>query len=201
MMKKIEELEKKLDTVQDHITLDQYKAVTYKFCHSQELADFINVQVSQIQKQPKGRRYSIEFKNECLAMYFTGPKLYKTKLMHTFCLPGPKTLMKLIQGIKMCPGLSNDELFQTLKMKVNTFKEENKLCVLCVDEMSIKANLFYNSGTDQVVGLEDCGQGDRIFKPAHNATVLMVRGIYSKWKQPLCYYFFHSTCPGGTLKK
>jgi hypothetical protein len=38
-------------------------------------------------KKAKGRRYSLEFKNECLAMYFTGPKLYKKKLRVQFCLP------------------------------------------------------------------------------------------------------------------
>jgi hypothetical protein len=40
--------------------------LTLKFCPSQELATFINTQISQIEKHPKGRRYSLEFKNECL---------------------------------------------------------------------------------------------------------------------------------------
>jgi hypothetical protein len=37
--------------------------------------------------------------------------------------------------------------------------------MLCVDEMSIKANMFYN------IGLEDVGS-KKAFKPAMNATVL-----------------------------
>lgn len=75
----------------ENITLEQYKILTKKFCSSPELADFINVQVSECQKKPQGPRYSEEFKTQCLAMYFAGPKLYKQTLVHKFCLPRPRT--------------------------------------------------------------------------------------------------------------
>lgn len=63
--------------VLENITVEQYQMLTHKFCSSVEVANFINIQVTQGQKLPKGRRYSKEFKNECLAIYFTGPKLCK----------------------------------------------------------------------------------------------------------------------------
>ncbi|KAJ3634715.1 hypothetical protein MTP99_007661 [Tenebrio molitor] len=118
----------------DNITLEQYKLLTHKFCPSMQLANFINVQVSQAAKLPKGRRYSTDFKNYCLRL--------------------------------------NEVVLNTLKLKVDTFQQEDKLCMLCVDEMSIKANMFYNIGLDSVIGLEDVGS-KKAFKPAMNATVLM----------------------------
>jgi hypothetical protein len=182
----------------DNITLEQYKLLTHKFCPSMQLANFINMQVSQAAKLSKGRRYSTDFKNYCLRMYFMGPKLYKTILVNTFCLPGRRVLLKFIQYIELLPGL-NEVVLNTLKLKVGTFQQEDKLCMLCVDEMSIKVNIFYNIGLDSVIGLEDVGS-KKAFKPAMNATVLMVRGLHGNWKQPLAYHFVNSTCPGNMLE-
>lgn len=196
-----EDLQRRLENVSGEITLEHYKSLTYQFCPSTELANFINVQISQVQKSPRGRRYSNEFKHTCLSIYFSGPKMYKNVLVKLFCLPGPQTLQKLLQVTDVSPGLENPNVFSILKLKVDSLKDEDKYCVLCVDEMNIKSNLFYNSSQDNVIGLEDRGIGERIFKPARTATVLMVRGIFSKWKQPLCYFFYNTTCPGMTLKE
>jgi hypothetical protein len=137
-----EEADKHTHSDINNISLQEYMQLTLKFCPSQELDTFINTQISQIQKHPKGRRYSLEFKNECLAMYFTGPKLYRKKLMLQFCLPTPTTLLKLVKNIKMVSGINNPELFKMLHMKIRNFSQEDKLCVLCVDEMAIKAKFI-----------------------------------------------------------
>lgn len=50
--------------------------------------------------------------------------------------------------------------------------------------MSIKAHLFYAASGDNVIDLEDVGNGTKTFKPADTALVLMVRGIRTKWSQP-----------------
>lgn len=204
LAKKNRKLQQELDETSnnaiDKISIEQYMSLTYKFCPSRELADFINTQICEIHKHPKGRRYSLEFKSECLAMYFSGPKLYKKNLMHKFCLPTPPTLLKLVKNLKVRPGFNNPELFNMLRMKSEAFSEEDRICLLCVDEMSIKADLFYATGLDTIVGLEDDGSGTKAFKPALTATVFMIRGIKTKWSQPICYNFFQSTCPGNKLK-
>lgn len=61
--------------------------------------------------------------------------------------------------------------------------------MLCVDEMYIKANLFYDRTNDSIVGLAENEEGVRSFKPALTVSVLMLRGLFSKWKQPLAYFF------------
>lgn len=119
-------------------------------------------------------------------MYFMGPKLYKNYLQRTFCFPTPRLLRSFIEGIKLLPGI-NKMVFDTLQLKAEHLKEQNKMIMLSVDEMSIKANLFYHIGQKKVVGFEDFGV-ERSFKPALNATVVMIRGLFVNWKQPLAYY-------------
>ncbi|CAG9856943.1 unnamed protein product [Phyllotreta striolata] len=73
------ELEKKREAGED-ITFEQYCQLTHKFCGNDDMAEFINFEVSQAKKKPFGRRYSVHFKMECLPLYFAGPKLYKQML-------------------------------------------------------------------------------------------------------------------------
>jgi hypothetical protein len=76
---------------------------------------------------------------------------------------------------------------------------KDKLCCISVDEMSIKANLFYNISTDEVVGFYDDGYKKTLTR-AKSVLVLMVRGISSPWKQPLAYFFVGTSCPAETLR-
>ena len=72
-----------------------------------------------------------------------------------------------------------------------------KLCTLTMDEVSLKANLQYDLCTDEVVGVEDFGEGKRTNKVATSALslVFMARGIKEKRKQPLGYVLVHESCP------
>lgn len=36
--------------------------------------------------------------------------------------------------------------------------DQEKHCVLCIDEMSIKSNLFYGTGRDEIIGFENTGR-------------------------------------------
>jgi len=173
-------------------------SLTFKFCNP-DTAKCVNMQVSQGQKHPKGRRYSKEFKIECLAIYFAGPKVYKKYLMSKYSLPSPNTLLKEIRAVKIGPGLDNPEFFILLKKKVDSFQPQSKYCTLCFDEMSIKANLFYERNQDFIVGLAMGDTGEKIFKPTLTASVFMIRGIYSKWKQPIAYFLCHTSCPANLL--
>lgn len=194
------ERDKDRDLDLDKISFAQYKQLTLKFCPSLELASCINAVLSQVNKKPRGRRFSDEFKNHCLSLYFLGPKLYRKELVQKIGLPSVRTLQRFIQHIKIPTGV-NDVVFQTLQKKASNFRNVDKLCIICVDEMSIKANLFYATDMDRIIGFEDFGNEERKFKPALNATVVMARGLSANWKQPLCYFFVNSTCPGKKLKE
>ncbi|KAK9709679.1 Transposase protein [Popillia japonica] len=204
LLKKNENLEKKANLQRqellNNITMEEFAKLTYKFCESKEFADFIIVQLKLMQNKPKGRRYSFEFKRDCLALYFTSPKLYKQKLMQKFSLPNPSTLFRFVQHFQLNTGFNNPQFLAMLKCKIDNFNERNRFYILCVDEMTIKSHLFYCIGDDRIVGFEDYGPNHRTFKPASTATVLLVRGVYSKWSQPLSFFFSHTTCPGYILK-
>lgn len=72
--------------------------------------------------------------------YFTGPQLQKNKLQTLFSLPSPRTLLK------HKPSL-NESILNMIHCKVNNLSEKDKLCVICFDEMAIKADLLYNRNT------------------------------------------------------
>lgn len=68
-------------------------------------------------------------------------------------LPSKATLFRLTKNLKIKPGI-NDNIFEMLKVKVENFTKDDKLSILCVDEMSIKANLYYAIYTDKIIGVD-----------------------------------------------
>lgn len=82
-----------------NITLQQDCQLSFKFCPLKELAEFINLEIIQIQEKPKGRGCTPEFKMHCMLMYFKGSKLYRTYLAKTYCLLEPRIIRKFVQTV------------------------------------------------------------------------------------------------------
>lgn len=181
------------------LSKEEFKEVCYKICPP-DLAKFIDAQINQLNRQPQGRRYSNDFKMECLQLYFASPKLYKRKLRVKFILPSPTTLFRYVQQMIVVPGLENETLWNMISEKVQNFPVKDRICSLCFDEMAIKANLFYNGSMDQIVGFADTGNR-RHFRPAQSATTIMIRGIFSKWSQPVGFIFNEHSCSSGILRQ
>ena len=62
--------------------------------------------------------------------------------------------------------------------------DKEKLCIISFDEMSLKSHLDYASNKDELIGLEDYGDGEK--KTSYLATsaiVFMAWGICENWKQ------------------
>lgn len=68
--------------------------------------------------------------------------------------------------------------------------------MLSFDEISLKSYVCYQScSTDEIIGPEDYGDGDKINCIATSAIMFMARGIADTWKQPLAYYLVqHESC-------
>lgn len=147
------------------------------------LASFIKTQLEMLKRGMHGKRYSNEYKQFALSLYFLSPKCYSF-LRTVFCLPMYRSLCRYIEKTRFVPGI-NTSLFEFLKLKVAKMQPD-KVCVLCVDEMTLKAHLFYNCSRDIVIGFEDDGV-IRSNKIASSATVFMLRGIKTSWKQPIAY--------------
>ena len=85
------------------------------------------------------------------------------------------------------PGFS-DSVLEALSTKVRAMDEMNRNVAIAFDEMSIKQGLMYNPGTDRFEGFEDFGDIGQTKYIANHTTVFMVRGLASKWKQPIGYF-------------
>ena len=85
------------------------------------------------------------------------------------------------------PGFS-DSVLEALTMKVKAMDEMNHNVAIAFDEMAIKQGLTYNHGTDRVEGFEDFGSVGQTRYIANHTTMFMVRGLASKWKQPIGYF-------------
>lgn len=68
-----------------------------------------------------------------------------------------------------------------------------------VDEMSIKYSLEYNKSLDMIEGYEDLGHLGRSSRPAKLAFVIMIRGLYNKWKLPMSYFLSSTGVKGDVM--
>lgn len=167
-----------------------------------ETANFLKAQARLFKKTDKGRRYTPAFKQQCLSLFFSSPKGYRSLVASKFfCMPSPTTLHRFTQSLHLIPGVQCTA-FEILKIKIETLQKINKYCVICFDEISLKANLFYNSTRDKVIDFEDIGLDNikyNLHLPACNAAVILIRGIFRSWKQPLAYFFSNSTINASYL--
>jgi hypothetical protein len=162
----------------------------------QNLAGIVKMQVIN-KNAPTFRRYSREYKQFAITLFFLSPMAYRF-LRTTFLLPTVRTLQRMTEKIQINPGLSR-VVFDILKIKSKSLGDEGKDCVLCADEMNIKGHLFYDIGADEIVGFQQLG-ASKDYLPANNVLAIMARGIFENWKQPLAYVFLNTSCNVEQLK-
>lgn len=155
-------------------------------------------QIKNASKKAKGRRWSVQDKALCLAIYKRSPACYRL-LQNILALPSRTTLTRSLNCIPISTGI-NDALFKHLKERVEMFSEAKKFCSLIFDEVSLSEGLHYNESLDKIEGFEDFGHLGRTDKIANHALVFLVRGLVVKWKQPVAFYFCRDTTPTDKLK-
>ncbi|CAK1591441.1 unnamed protein product [Parnassius mnemosyne] len=72
---------------------------------------------------------------------------------------------------------------------------EQRLCNLMFDEIALTPVLYYNRSIDQIIDFEK-----NTVKIADHCLVFMIKGIKSKYKQPICYQFCQSATKSHILK-
>ena len=82
------------------------------------------------------------------------------------------------------PGF-NASVLKALKMKAKNMHPRDCNVVLAFDEMSIKEGLVYNPRSNIIEGFEDYGGIGQTRYIANHSIAFMVRGLASKWKQPI----------------
>lgn len=121
---------------------------------------------------------------------------YEELLRLKYPLPSIRTLTRHLEHIKFNSGILS-EVIERLEIKVKAMKEEERDCVLLLDEMSITSKTEYDTSSGSFVG-DVTLPGHK--GPATHALVLMVAGINSRWKQTVGYYFTGNSINGSILK-
>ena len=159
----------------------------------EDLAHFVKMQLELHSRKKKGRRYSPQMKSIAVSLYHASGKAYRV-LSKLFILPTKSSLRRYISRMPAATGISQGAL-NIIKKKLDSMNELEKLCTLCMDEVSLKTNLYYDITKDMIVGLEDFGSGARTNKVANQALVILLRSISGEWKQPLGYALVNGGCP------
>ncbi|KAF2890894.1 hypothetical protein ILUMI_15279, partial [Ignelater luminosus] len=197
---KIRTLQRKLLSVKSNNTheITEEDVTTFMEKNYPSIENFVKMQMHLTKVAPKRARYTTEFKQLALMIYFLGPKVYKF-LRKTLQLPSKSTLLRITRKWEINPGFK-DFIFSAIQIRVNTLGTLARDCVLCLDEMSLKTFLFYNISQDSIVGYHHSISG-KSYDAANNDLVVMARGINSNWKQPIAYFFLNSICSVDDLIK
>ena len=138
-------------------------------------------------------------KSFALSLYHISGKAYRL-VSNFFNLPSKSTLSNWVSDLPKSPGVTKAAL-DVIEGKVKCMNEASKLCSISMDEISLKTCLLYDSAKDEVVGVEDFGDGKHSERLATSAVVFMAQGITGNWKQPLGYYLVYEACPSNVLKE
>lgn len=153
---------------------------------------FFQNQFRNIEKSAKGKRFDLDTKLDSLMLWKSSPTTYKNLNRLGFSLPTPRTLNKLLSKIPIQMGIS-ESIFTSITNMSKNMKNKDKYCNLIFDEMSLQPHLDYNYNLDMVVGFT------KNLNVADHVTVFMLRGVFSKWKQPVAYIFNKSAMPAAEI--
>ena len=142
-------------------------------------------------KKPNGYRFSAEIKRFALQVFFYSPMAYRF-LRTVLILPCIATIRKMLDNMPIGSGL-HETYFSALKFKGDQMDEMAKNCLICLDEVSIKDNMYFDRKSGLVIGVQDTGK-QRVNLPAKYSLAVMARGISSNWKHSLGFILTHRPC-------
>ncbi|KAL4143950.1 hypothetical protein QTP88_006198 [Uroleucon formosanum] len=149
--------------------------VSFSFLLEERLEAAYSIQTEMIlnkkKKWPNGNQKTLHR----LGLCSISPECYRylrDKL--EFPLPGLSTLRQWAGKFNMDKGILKDVLM-LLKNIGKSLSEMDKVAVISFDETYVSKKLCCDKKTEQVLGPFKCVQ------------VMMARGLFSKWKQPLYY--------------
>lgn len=137
-------------------------------------------------------------KNLAVSIFYKSPATYKFMRKNNIILPGVSTLRKWLKALQYTTGFIPEYMTQ-LKIMCKTMSIQERRCVVMADEMSIKYCLEYNKSLDIIEGYEDLAHLGRSNRPAKMAFVIMLRGLYNKWKLPMSYFLSSTGVKGDEM--
>ncbi|XP_058449005.1 uncharacterized protein LOC131428967 [Malaya genurostris] len=150
-------------------------------------------------RRPAARRYHPATMKFAAGVYLNGPRTYRyIRNSKQIMLPHKNSVYNFNRNIRLKPGLDG-AILNRMKTKTKWLRtKQNKLVMICLDGMSVKSELTYCAKSDTFYGFSDYGTVKKVerndpTKLATEAVVIMVSGIYSRFKQ-VCKMIIYSTC-------
>ena len=129
-------------------------------------------QIRKLKEPNKRQRWPVEDISKEIVHYSAGPRAYRLLLKKGYPFPPASTLRFWVKKIKIAPGILKKVLNIVKLSNLSTFE---KLCVLSFDEIKIRKVYLYDKANDETM------------KPYSYAQVVMLRGLFGNWKQPVFY--------------
>lgn len=125
-----------------------------------------------------------------------GTSGYEELLKQKLPYPSVRTLRRRLQNLKFDSGILH-EVFRFLSFKMESFNENEKDCILVLDEMAITPSNTYDTSLNKYFG--------QVTLPGHSGIathvlVFMLAGINTRWKQVVGYYFTGNSVNGSVFK-
>lgn len=151
-----------------------------KKCHQLEQENSYVKQIftagewKKIQNQGKRVQWKVDDISQAIAIYASGPKAYRLLLKKKYPFPAVSTLRNWASKININPGYLNVVFRLMGNADLSPYQ---KVCVLMADEMKIQKSYEYEKKTDTLLA------------PANYVQVIMARGLFENWKQPVYYNY------------
>ena len=157
---------------------------------------FIKTQIRMSKRSKHGKQWSISENMLALSKFYHSQNAYRL-LSKLFCLSLKSTLLRSLWKSNLSVS---DKVFDALNLKVANIPHIACQCAATFDEISLKSALVYNSHRDVIEGFENFGDLDQSKYMATHELVFMVRGLSSKWKQPVRYFLSSGPITGKMLQ-
>lgn len=162
---------------------------------------FNNDQIISLQRKQQGKtnmfvKWSNVTITKALKLKFScGGSGYEELLKQGYPLPSVRTLQRRSQNLKFDSGILH-EVFEFLRIKVESFESHEKDCVLILDEMAITSGNVYDCSLSKYFG--------NVTLPEHSGMathvlVFMLGGVITRWKQVVAYYYTSDSVNGAVF--
>jgi len=160
---------------------------------------FVSSQINASSMSPLGVRWTHQDKLLALGVFYKSPSAYRF-MQRVFRLPTVRTLRTFLCGFSVSVGFDCDYMSALCK-RVESLNELEKFVVVTFDGMSLRSSLKYLEHDDRIVGFEELHAfGCSSTNAAKQALQFMVRGISTRWKQPVGHFFTGTSVNADVLK-
>lgn len=112
-------------------------------------------------------------------------------------IPSYSTLLRHLRSFSVSFGLF-EHLLHPLKFKAETFEQQDRYCVLSIDEMEVSGNIDFDKNKQKFLGKVTMGTKNLT---GNHITVAIIRGIKHPWKQTIACEVTAASTAGNVMKE